>query len=166
MRLKSHIIAGVIGTAILYPIFGPWRSAVFFISSVMIDADHYLDYLWKTKFEDWRPSQMFKYYDHVIANKFDKRKLGFSILHTIEAYIVIYFLAIVVNHDFFITVLGGMAYHMIFDALSFAKDRLHFIRAYSIMEYHIRKKRMQKKGLNPDEFFQDMYTRSKDPLRK
>lgn len=162
MKLKSHIVAGVIGTAIFYPWLGPWRSLVFFISSVLIDADHYWDYLWKTKFENWSPKQMFKYYDHVSANRFDKRKLGFSLLHTAELYIVIYLLAVYVHYDFFITILGGMSFHFIFDVISLSWEGLHFIRPYSIVEYWIRKRRMQRMGLDPDEFYRDMYELSKN----
>ncbi|MEN9649143.1 MAG: hypothetical protein RL094_110 [Candidatus Parcubacteria bacterium] len=157
MMLKSHIVAGVVGTALFYPLLGPWKSSVFFTASVLIDADHYLDYLWKTKFADWSPKQMFRYYDKVIDNRFDKRKLGFSILHTVELYVVIYLLAVYVHYDFFLTILGGMAYHMIFDVVSMAWQRLHFVRPFSIVEYLIRKKRMQKMGLDPDEFYRDMY---------
>lgn len=161
MLLKSHIIAGAIGTAVFYPWLGPWKALVFFIASVLIDADHYLDYLWKTKFTDWSPRQMFKYYDKVIEHRFDKRKLGFSLLHTAELYIVLYLLAVFVHYDFFITILGGMAYHMIFDVISMAWEQLHFIRPFSIIEYVIRKRRMQKMGFDPDEFFRDMYILSK-----
>ncbi len=162
MVLKHHIIAGIIGTALFYPLLGPWKSVVFFFASILIDADHYLDYLWKNKFTDWSPRRMFAYYDQVTKHRFDKRKLAFSMLHTVELYIFIYLLAVFVNYDFFLTVLGGMAYHTIFDVVSLTSEKLHFVRAYSIIEYVIRKHHMKKKGLHPEEFFKDMLKFSKD----
>lgn len=162
MTLKSHIIAGVIGTAALYPILGGWKSAIFFLSSFLIDADHYLEYLYRVKkttgkFPDWRPKSMFKYYDEVTKNRFDKRNLGFSLLHTAEAFAVIYLMAVFINYDFFITILGGMAYHYIFDVISLSWEHLHFIRSYSLVEHFIRIKKMKNSGFDPDEFYKDMH---------
>ncbi len=162
MTLRSHLIAGVIGGAILIPTFGPLKSVVFFIASFLIDADHYLEYLYRVKkvtgtFPDWRPKQMFLYYDPIIENRFDKRNLGFSLLHTVEAFAVIILLAFYLNFPFLYMVIAGMAYHMIFDVVSLAVEKLHFVRSYSIFEHFIRMPHMKKKGFDPDEFYKDMY---------
>lgn len=166
MVLKSHIIAGVIGTAVFFPFLGWFNAIIFFVSSILIDADHYLDYLWKTKGDDWRPKSMFKYYHRLMNHGPDKEHLGFSLLHTIELYVVIYLLAVSVNYGFlnytfFLTILGGMSYHIIMDVISMAYKGEPFARAFSIFEYHVRKRSMKKKGLHPQNFFMRMYELSK-----
>lgn len=170
MVLKNHIIVGAIGAAVFFPFLGLFRSIIFFLSSVLIDSDHYIDYLWRTRKENkfpagLSPKAMFKYYDQFYAHQFDKRQLGFSMFHTAEVFIIVYLLSRFVsygflNHDFFTAVLAGMAYHMIFDVISLAWINLHFIRAYSIVEYFIRFKKMLSRGVNPNDYSKEMFALS------
>ena len=171
MTLKSHLIVGAVGAILAYPHIGGYRSLLFFVASFLIDADHYLDYLWRTRDkkgipQDWRPRSMFKFYDEDLKNLHDPRKLSFSLLHTVEAFLVVYMLAIFLNYEFFITVLGGMAFHTLFDVLWAVQHKVIFGRPFSILEYLLRKQSMKKKGLDPDEFSQDMFTRSQAQFTK
>lgn len=161
MRLKSHLIAGAVGTMVFYPFFGPVQSLLFFISSFMIDADHYLDYLWRNKFTDWSPKRMFRYY-YVDPNDLkDKNNLSFALLHTAEIFILFYILALYVSFDFFIPIIAGMAFHMIFDVLWACYYHVPTIRPFSITEYLIRKRVMIKKGLDPEGFCRKRFELSK-----
>ncbi len=161
MRLKSHIIAGLVGAAATAPFWqNPYQVALFFTSSILIDADHYLDYIWRNRGKNWSPKRMFKYYDHVSENKYDQRKLGFSIMHTVEIFLLIYLLMLYVSFDFFLPVIAGMAYHIIFDVVSMTYDKIPFVRPFSIAEYHFRKKQMHLKGKSVDDFYKDMFDKS------
>lgn len=176
MVLKNHIIVGAIGAVAVFPLIGPLRAIVFFLSSVLIDSDHYIDYLWRTRKQNkfpagLSPKAMFKYYDQFYAHQFDKRQLGFSLFHTVEIFIVVYLLSIFVHYGFldqvfFLTVLAGMAYHMIFDVISLAWIKLHFIRAYSIVEYFIRFKKMLRRGVNPNDYSKEMFSLSRGSEKK
>ncbi len=157
MTLKNHIIVGVVGTALFYPTFGPWHSIVFFLSSVLIDVDHYWDYLWKSKFADWSPARMFRYYDEATKERYNKNNLGFSLFHTLEVFLILYFTAQYFDYDLLITVLGGMSFHMIFDVLHMARQDLVFVRAYSIVEYFLRKNYMKRHGRDSHAFWMHMF---------
>ena len=158
MRLKNHVIAGIAGSIVFYPFFGGVKTAIFFISSFMIDADHYLDYLWKTRFKDWSPARMFRYcYAGGKESLKDENVLAFALLHTAEAFIVLYILARFVSDDYFIPIIAGMAYHIIFDVLWATYHGVPTIRPFSITEYLIRKRIMKKKGLDPDGFYKKMF---------
>lgn len=167
MKLREHIIIGLVGSAVLYFNFDwqLWRVVLFFISSVLIDADHYWDYLWRSRFADWSPTRMFRYYD-ILEIEWEKNKnpnfLGFSLLHTAEVFLAVYFLAIFWNYRFFITIFWGMLFHFLTDAAHLAYGKVLFIRAYSVIEYWIRKINMKKAGLDPDGFYAKTFELSKD----
>lgn len=157
MRLQSHIVAGVIGTAVAYPFLGPEKSALFFTASVLIDADHYLDYLWRTRGVDWSPARMFRYYEFIMTQKEYKNVLGFSLLHTAEAFLAIYALGYFVSPAFFFPIILGMAYHMVFDIVSMTYKGIPFERAFSIVEYFIRKHSLAKKGIDINNFYKKAF---------
>lgn len=165
MRLQSHIIAGAVGAAITVPFWQyPYQALIFFVASFMIDADHYLDYLWRSRGKDWSPLRMFRYYDHVTEHHSDTRMLGFSVLHTVEIFIAVYLLAAYLSPVFFLPVLAGMAYHMIFDVIWMSYHQVPFIRAYSVIEYHLRKKNKKTKGHNVDDLYNELFEKSDKPL--
>jgi membrane-bound metal-dependent hydrolase YbcI (DUF457 family) len=157
MRLREHVIIGGAAVVVLFPFWGFWQSLLFWVSAVLIDADHYLDYLWKTGGKDWSPARMFRYYDHVIRHKNDPHNLGFSLLHTIEMFLLVYLLALTISYTFFMTILAGMLFHIILDMLWLSYHRLFFVRSYSLVEHFIRTKKMIKKGLNPQHFYDRMF---------
>ena len=162
MKLQSHIIAGAVGTAIVYPFLGTEKSLLFYAASVLIDADHYLAYLVSTGGKDWSPRRMFRFYDHVTLHNKDKDNLGFSLMHTVEMFLVVYFLGQYVNPNFFMPIFYGMAYHMVFDIIWLSYHGVPTVRAFSIVEYFIRKHNLIKKGLDPRKFYKKMFELSQD----
>lgn len=156
MKLQSHVIAGALGAAVAYPFIGSEKTTLFFVASFMIDADHYLEYLWRTKGADWSPKRMFRYYDRVTEHSKDKENLGFSLLHTVEMFLLIYLLGIFI-HPIFVPILWGMAYHMVFDIVWLTYHKAPFVRAYSIVEYFIRKQKMIKEGNDPKNFYKKVF---------
>ena len=161
MRLREHVILGGVAAVSLYPFFGFWQSLLFWVSAVLIDADHYLDYLWKTKGKDWSPKAMFKYYDKVTEHMYDKENLGFSLLHTVEIFILVYLLAIEVNYIFFMTVLAGMLFHLVLDLSYLSYHKVFYVRSFSLFQHSITKKKMRKNGLNHHNFYKRMFDLSK-----
>ena len=157
MKLRQHIIIGGVGMAVLYFHWGLSRALLFWGAEVLIDADHYWDYLWRSKFKDWSARRMFRFCDLITARLYDKNFLGFSLLHTAEVFTAVYLLARYFNHTFFITIFYGMLFHLMLDMLSLAYRKRFFVRAYSIIEYWIRKKAMIHHGLKPDEFYKEIF---------
>lgn len=156
MQLKEHIIMGAIVSVAAAPILGI-NSVFFWLASFLIDADHYLEFLYKNKFRDWNPKNMFKFFWAVWMNAKRKNFVDMQILHTAEFFIAVYFASAILKE----TVLGpilqavfwGMIFHIAIDILFFIRIGVVFKRAFSITDYLIRKKLMIKKGVDPDEIF-------------
>ncbi len=161
MKFREHLIIGGVAVIILYPYWGPWRALLFYGAEVLIDTDHYWDYLWRSKFQDWSGRRMFRYYDKIYEYMRDKNFFAISILHTAEVFLGVYLLARYWNYTFFITVFLGMVFHLILDMIWQLKLKCFFVRAYSIIEYLIRKRSMLRHSLNPDGFFKKMFELSK-----
>ena len=105
MKLREHLIIGGIAMVILTPQWGIWRALLFWGAEVLIDADHYWDYLWRSRFQDWSGWRMFRYYDQITEHIHDKNFFAISILHTVEVFVAVYLLAQYWNHTFFMTIL-------------------------------------------------------------
>ena len=163
MKLREHLIIGGIAAVILYFYYdwALWKTALFFVSSVMIDADHYWDYLWRSKFADWSGWRMFRYWDLTTKDIKNRNFLLLSLLHTVEVFVLIFLLARFWHYTFFITIFWGMLFHLCLDMLSLAYRGIFFIRAYSVVEYWARKKRMICQGLDPDGFYREVFNKSK-----
>jgi hypothetical protein len=161
MKLREHLIIGGVAMVILAPYWGLWRALLFWGAEVLIDADHYWDYLWRSKFKDWSGWRMFRYYNLITNRMHDKNMLGFSLLHTAEVFAGVYLLARYWSFTFFITIFYGMLFHLFLDMIWLIKNKVFFIRAYSIIEYWIRKNLMRKRGLNPDGFYKEVFEESK-----
>lgn len=146
---------------VLYPHWGLWRVLLFWGAEVLIDADHYWDYLWRSKFQDWSGWRMFRYYDRITEHLYDKNFLGFSLLHTAEVFTLVYLLASYWNYTFFMTIFWGMVFHLVLDMIWMAHYKKFFGRAYSIIEYWFRKRSILRRGLNPDGFYKKMFKLSK-----
>ncbi len=164
MRLREHLIIGGAAAVFVYFYLGPWRAFLFWGAAVLIDADHYWDYLWRSKFKDWSGWRMFRYYDLIEKCENDKNFYAISLLHTAEILAAVFLLAEYWHYAFFITVFWGMIFHMLLDVLWLASKKALFVRAYSVIEYRLRKKSMIKRGLDPDGFHKEIFEKSKRPV--
>jgi len=166
MRLRDHVILGTVAAVSLYPLWGAPRSLLFLLAAVFIDVDHYIDYLWRTKGKDWRPSQMFRYYEKFNEHMYDSDNLGFSLFHTLEIFILLFLLAYYINYVFFITIIAGMLFHMVLDMLWLAYYRIFLVRPYSLIEYFLRRNHRIKKGLHPQSYYDRMFSLSQDAKKE
>ena len=57
-----------------------------------------------------------------------------------------------------------MVFHLFLDMVNLVYKKKFFIRAYSVIEYLIRKPLLFKKGVDPDAFCREMFAKSKEPL--
>ena len=163
MRLQEHIIISSVAAVALAPAWGVQNSLIFLVSAVMIDSDHYLDYLYRTKAKDWSPARMFRYYDKMsLMEKNDPEMLGFSLCHNAEIFLLVYLLAVFTHLNLFMVILSGMFFHLILDMFWLKHNKVFFIRSYSLVEHHIRKRLLLKKGLNPQNFFDKLFKLSVD----
>lgn len=122
MLPKTHIIAGLLFSLLLlliFPDISPLFISIVFISSFLIDFDHYLYYVYKK--EDYSLSRAITYF----KNKVKKFKLlpkkelikyysGIYLFHGIETLIILFLLAKFIWIGFY-AVLIGVFFHLILD---------------------------------------------------
>jgi len=61
LQLKEHILYGGAVSVVLTPFLGT-KAFLFFFSTVLIDIDHYIDFLYFGKFRNWNVKSMFAFH--------------------------------------------------------------------------------------------------------
>ena len=136
MYPRHHVLLGFVFSLILF-IFcekiSLLAAIIIFLSSFLIDIDHYLFLAWKLN-----KKNLFKAYAFGMKLKKKSSKLGslqkkkmeagFYIFHGIEALIILFLLGFFV-HSFFYLVLLGFAFHLVLDHIEifFLKFKVHKI---------------------------------------
>lgn len=133
MTLKTHTIQAIVTSAIAAQYLNVIEVAVLFASIVLIDVDHYFDFVVVCKRYSIR--DMFKFHKYVWEHKYGI--YGLNVFHTLEFFAALFFLGFA-SHYFWIA-LAGCAMHMILDVISLLQHGIIFNRAFSIIEYFIRK---------------------------
>jgi len=127
---KSHIILGFIFSLILlllFPLISWTGFLIIFASSVLIDVDHYLFYVFIKK--NWSLKNAYNWFS-IRAKRFEflpkperkkKAKSCPCIFHGIEAIIILILLSF--YHKFFLYILIGFVFHEILDLIKILNDR-------------------------------------------
>lgn len=124
MYPKQHILFGMVFAIILISIFpkiGFTGFVIVFLSSVLIDVDHYLYYIYKKKdFNLNKAIKWFtkeeKYFSSLSRGERNKFYMGFFFLHGIEVVLIILILAIFVS-KYFLFIFLGISFHLLLDYL-------------------------------------------------
>jgi hypothetical protein len=124
MYPQKHFIFGLIFAIILFFIFpeiGIFNVSLIFLSSFLIDFDHYLEYAYRKKdFSLKRAYQwhvmMDKKFKSLPKNKQKRIFTGFCIFHGAEILIIVLFLGFLIGEYFFF-ILIGMSFHLLLDIL-------------------------------------------------
>lgn len=148
MKPRDHVIAGAIGAAALYPFIGK-DSVVFFAASILIDLDHYLDFLWHNRFTDFSVRRMFAYHDWLGKNLYRPGFLNLEIFHTAEFLIPLFLISHWTGSAALFAVWLGFVFHVVLDIVNLAAHGVPFLRAHSFVEFFIRKRRLERKGFDP-----------------
>ena len=150
MQFKWHILFSFVASYILIYFFNFSLLAglIIFISSWIIDGDHYFWYAIEAK--DWKPMNAIRWYKKSIPKWFsltlkerEEFKRGVFICHGLTFWIVLIALSFV--HQFFLWILIGVAIHMIMDLvdLYLKKEPLY----NKIFPLYVIKRNKNKKGL-------------------
>ena len=126
MNFRYHLLLGIVFAVLLYFLFYPLISflglLIIFLSSFLIDADHYIYYVYKKG--DFNLIRAYNWYMKN-ARKFcfmskEKQKqvyIGFYIFHGIEPLIILFFLGFFLS-QFFTFILIGFLFHLSTDLIS------------------------------------------------
>ena len=146
MTLRAHIIQSLVISVVLFPFLGV-DTVIFFVSAVLIDIDHYLDYVFICRRFSVRG--MFRFHDFIAKNI--KLVYGLSIFHTVEVFLILFVFGFW-NYRFWI-VLCGFLVHFIFDCYNLYKRNYIFSRAFSIFEYILKSKNSKAYPIPPEAFW-------------
>ncbi len=156
MSPKEHVAYGAAASAALYPFFRE-KTFFFFTASVLIDLDHYIDYLYYARFRDWRIKSMFAFHGILAKQRDNPDILALEAFHTAEFLFSVLAVAVYYRSTVLYLTFAGFIFHMGLDLFRLAQWKRVDIRALSFVEYVIRKHRMIRSGLHPEKPFFDVY---------
>lgn len=133
MSPTTHLVQGATGAVILYPFIGE-KILIFGMSVVFIDLDHFAEYYREASSLDLKG--FFEYHE-ILSNNLDNF-LGLNIFHTVECYAILFFAGLILPELHLI--LYGFIFHHLFDQIKLSWMKRPFARAFSIIEYFIRRK--------------------------
>src|SRR5581483_4018485 len=94
MQPKEHVAYGAAASLCLLPALPPERVAFFFAGSVLIDIDHYLDFLYFSRFREWSPSGMFRFHGRLAKVIHKPGFCALEAFHTAEFFLGILLLGL------------------------------------------------------------------------
>jgi len=146
MTLRDHTIIGGAVSIILYPFIG-LEAVWFFGASVLIDIDHYIDFIYHNGMKDFSPARMFLY--HKILSRWlkDPEFLNMEIFHTVEFLTFILALALISKSPALAAVFFGLMLHIALDVIFLFRHKVLNKRVHSIAGYFIKKRALPKKAL-------------------
>ncbi len=157
MRARDHALIGALTATALIPVLGE-NSVVFWTASVLIDGDHYVEYVYRNGFKDFSAKGMFRFNKSLSAVLSKENiKGGFltiCLLHTVEALGFLYIASELTGWPWLQSVFWGMLFHISTDLVhKLVRGGRIFGRALSIMEYVIRSNSMKRRGIRPQEVY-------------
>ncbi len=143
MYPRQHVILGAIFSLMLYFLFHAnlVNSLIVFLSSVLIDADHYLFYaIGKRDFSytgaySWHVEQEIK--AKRMAKKGIRKRGPFHLFHTIEFHILLLLLSF--SNAIFFYALVGFVFHSAVDFVDLALTKTAYRREYFFTSWLMRR---------------------------
>jgi hypothetical protein len=136
MTLTEHMALTGIAAAVLAPFLGSVEILIFATGSVLIDVDHYLLYMLRTRRFDIRG--MFRYFDELLPIQKTIPYVGLCLFHTIDFFLLVGILAFF--HHYFLILLAGCLFHFLIDLIDLNRKGVPFIRPYFLLEHAIRRR--------------------------
>ena len=159
MTLKEHLAYGGIATAALYPHFGE-KTLLFYAASVLIDTDHYIDFLYYSRMKDMSVKRMFQFHNTLAAWRNKPNLMALEAFHCAEFHLAILCLALYFGSSELLFIFSGLMFHMLLDLIRLSQWKRIDLRALSFVEYIIRKKRMiRSTGIHPESPYEDAYAK-------
>lgn len=172
MRLETHVKTGCLMGLLLAPFWGVINSIFFFLGAVLIDADHALDFLWRTGFKRfWDIKYVFKgtnIWAWVYLDGPERKNLITVFpFHTVEFLIIVLTGCLIAarhNLTFLSSALFGFfcgaLFHITLDIVFIKIKKIP--KAWSLIEYAIRKRKFP----NQNRIYQEMLYKLKQDLTK
>ena len=157
---RDHVGLGALVAGFLYWPLGAKGALVFWLAAVLVDLDHHWNFVWRSGLRDlFNIRKMFAFHGLIFGSRPGKDFLGIDPLHTLEFLLLLFFLKVLfpswVLHSIFL----GCVVHFLTDIVHQIRHGRTFVRAYSFIEYAIRRRRLVARGLSPDRPFEEALRR-------
>lgn len=133
MKLKTHILQGIVLSPIAYYLTDIKSAIIFLASFIFIDIDHYFLYVYRHR--EIGINKMFKYFDDLLETR--KNAYELCVFHTVEFFLLLFALGYW-RKEFWV-ILAAFFIHFLFDIYYLYKRDALFIKAFSIIDYFIKK---------------------------
>jgi hypothetical protein len=132
MSPKFHAAQGAISAAVLYPLIGS-DAIVFGLTVFLIDLDHIIPFV-----RDCKSLSLRKFFQYHSMTPHIPDYLSLAWFHTLEFFLLLLLLGL--KWHVFWVMLAACLFHIIFDVVkAFTLGKPH-LRAFSFVEYFIRRK--------------------------
>lgn len=156
MKVKEHLLYGGSLSLALTPAFGN-NTIFFFLGSILIDLDHYIDFLYYGRFKNWSIKKMFEFHGALSRWKYNPHMMALEAFHTMEFLLIFLFISFFTHSQKLSFFWFGMLFHLGLDLLRLKQWKIINVRALSFIEYWIRTKKMKKIGIHPEKIFEEAY---------
>lgn len=148
MTVKQHTLIGGVAALALTPILG-LAAIPFWLGSILIDIDHYLEFIYHNRLTDFNIKRMHDYHS-TLGRWFSRPEfLNLSIFHTVEFLALLYISGMWLDSLLIKATVGGMLFHILLDTIYLYSRGSLSKRAHSIIEFVIRKELMKLRGFHP-----------------
>lgn len=164
MKPRDHVILGSAASVALWFLWDVETLQLvicFWLSSILIDIDHYLDYIYNNRFTDFSFKRMFAYHSLLYKGRFDPAFLNLSIFHTVESMAALGGLAFFTGSAALLYIWLGFFFHILCDTIKLIYDGKPSIRSNTVIGYFLRIKRLKLQGLDT----KGIYTRAVNEVR-
>ncbi len=152
MKARYHAMTGAVAASALIPVLGV-NSAVFWVASILIDGDHYIDYVYRCRFRDFSIKRMFRFHELLFKEVKARHFLSLNLLHTVEVLIFLYIAGEITSWLWLQAIFWGMLFHVATDLVYMYVKGSLFRRALSIVEYAVRWDNIKRHGCRPEEIY-------------
>jgi len=136
MLPKAHIILGLIFSVLLFFLhITILEASLIFLSSVLIDVDHYLFIIKRKKI--WNLKKAFYWHKNLPKD----HKPMMHIFHSIEFLILILILSFFIK--IFLFILIGLLFHSVFDIFDLLYNKRYNVREFSMIRYLLSKDKLK-----------------------
>jgi hypothetical protein len=155
MKLQYHAVIGGTVALALTPALG-LNSVIFWASSVLVDGDHYVEYVYRNGFKNYSIKRMFEFYCLLSKSRKEPNFLSLDLMHTAEFILLISVATAMTGWVWMIATLGGIFLHILLDLFDMYLHGVLFRRSLSIIEYFVRLRRMKRQGIRPELHYQSV----------
>jgi hypothetical protein len=144
-----------VAAAAATPLVGIDGGIVFWASSVLIDVDHYVDFVYRSRFSKWSIREMYDFHRGLFDRIRDGDFLAISLCHTLEWFLLVWWAARRFQSALLVAAFWGMVFHVVLDLGYLARLGALTTRALSVSEYLVRRRGLIRSGRDPDRVYRD-----------